>query len=136
MGKAAFARGSKRGSVVSKSLYARTGNVSKGGEVFGTSSQPSVPSNIPNSDSQGVPDASRDQMAALARSGNEAMMSTVVSTTLGEAAYGPKVASSVARTGGQVRLAPNQARNWAAPRDAAPKTSTQVLPATIPTKVV
>jgi hypothetical protein len=137
MGKSSFAR-SGSGSV-SKSVHARTGMINKsavGGEVFGTSAQPSVPSNIPGAGNQGVPPASADHLGEFSRKGNSEMQPTIVSAALGQATYGPKVVGSVAREGGQIKLAPGQFRAWSHPIDPTPKASTQVLSPVIPTKVV
>lgn len=130
MGRASFARSGA--GKISKSVYARSGNISK---QVTPSTQPSVPSNIPGAGPQGVPPAESDKMGEFARIGNDALRPTVVSAQTGLAAYGPAVAASVARTGGQVRLAPGQFGAWANPKDAAPKASAQPLPAEIPTRV-
>lgn len=113
----------------SLAAHARTGNVDK--MVTPPSPQPSVPSNIPGAGSQGVPPAEADQMGAFARRGNADMIPTVVNAQTGLATHGPAVVSSVARMGGQVRLAPGQFRAWAHPKDAAPAASSeQTKPAT------
>jgi hypothetical protein len=81
---------------VSKASRAREGDITKAvTELDKPSLQPKVPSNIPGSGVQGVPNAQT-----------------------GLASQGPAIASSVARMGGQVRLAPGQFRAWAHPRDA------------------
>jgi hypothetical protein len=84
----------------------------------------------------GVPPAEADQMGTFARSGNAAMIPTVVAAQTGLTQFGPAVVSSVARTGGQVRLAPGQFKAWANPQDPTPKASSQPLSPEIPTKVV
>lgn len=106
----------------SKSLadVARSGNVVMEKMVLPSTGQPSVPSNIPGAGPQGVPPAEADEMGAFARRGNADLIPTVVAAQTGLASHGPKVVSSVARMGGQVRLAPGQFRAWANPKDAAP----------------
>ena len=108
---------------MSKSQRAREGDVNK---QFTPTGQPRVPSNIPGSGPQGVPPAERDQMAAFARTGNADMIPKVVAAQTGEATHGPALAASLARMGGQVRLAPGQFRAWAHPQDPAPTASDQV----------
>lgn len=88
--------------------------------------QPSVASNIPGSGTQGVPPAEADEMGAFARRGNADMIPRIVAAQTGLATHGPAVVSSLARMGGQVRLAPGQFRAWAHPKDASPEASTQV----------
>lgn len=105
--------------------HARSGNVVVDKMVVAPSGQPSVSSNIPGAGPQGVPPAEADEMGAFARRGNAEMIPTVVSAQTGLATHGPKVVSSVARMGGQVRLAPGQFGAWANPKDAAPATQTQ-----------
>ncbi len=107
---------------------ARHGDVSVDKMVVKPTAQPSVPSNIPGAGPQGVPPAEADQMGAFARRGNADMTQTAVNAQTGLATIGPKVASSVARMGGQVRLAPGQIRAWAHPADPAPQASSQVAP--------
>ena len=100
-----------------------SGNVAKAHTARGTinkmvtkpEGQPSVPSNIPGAGSQGVPPAEADKMGALARGGNNAQSSTVIAVERGQSAYGPAVASSVARSGGQIGVAPGQFGVWARP---------------------
>lgn len=94
--------------------HARRGIVLK---AISPDQQPSVPSNIPGSDGQGVPDATRDEMGALARRGNVDMTPQVVGVQTGLGSYGPAVRSSLARMGGQVGLAPGQFGVWAHPKD-------------------
>lgn len=79
--------------------------------------QPSVSSNIPGSDAQGVPSATRDEMGALARRGNVDMTPQVVGAQTGLGTHGPAVRASLARMGGQVGLAPGQFGVWAHPKD-------------------
>jgi hypothetical protein len=102
---------------------ARSGNVDK--MVMPPTGQPSVPSNIPGAGPQGVPPAEADEMGAFARRGNADLIPTVVNAQTGLASHGPKVAASVARMGGQVRLAPGQFGAWANPQDPSPKSSDQ-----------
>ena len=109
MGKAGYAR---NGGHVSKAATAR-GEVNK--MLAKPEAQPSVPSNIPGAGPQGVPPAERDQMGVLAREGNNVMQNTVVAAQRGQLSYGPPVVGSVARTGGQVRVAPGQFGVWARP---------------------
>ena len=99
----------------SKSLgsYARTGMVLKVAPM----NQPRVASNIPSSDTQGVPDATRDQMGAFARRGNLDAKPKVVAAQTGLGTQGPAVRSSLARMGGQIGLAPGQFGVWAHPQD-------------------
>lgn len=93
------------------------------------SPQPAQASNIPGAGPQGVPPAEADQMGAFARRGNADMIPTAVAAQTGEATLGPAMAGSVARMGGQVRLAPGQIRAWAHPTDLQPSaTSEQVKP--------
>lgn len=99
---------------ISKALHAREGTISK---QFEPEKQPRVPSNIPGAGPQGVPPATVDQMGAFARSGNVALIPTIVNAQTGLATHGPALASSLARMGGQVRLAPGQFRAWAHPQD-------------------
>ena len=131
-GRASFARSG--GGNVSKSDRARSGDVQK--MVVTPVPQPAVPSNIPGAAAQGVPPAEADQMSVFARSGNAALIPTVVAAQMGLTQYGPVVVSSVARSGGQVRLAPGQFRAWANPKDPTPQASSQPLSPEIPTKVV
>jgi hypothetical protein len=79
--------------------------------------QPRVASNIPGSDSQGVPAATRDEMGAFARRGNLDNKPKVVAAQTGLGTQGPAVASSLARMGGQIGLAPGQFGVWAHPKD-------------------
>lgn len=79
--------------------------------------QPNVSSNIPGSDSQGVPAATRDELGALARRGNLDLTPQVVGAQTGLGTHGPAVRSSLARMGGQVGLAPGQFGVWAHPKD-------------------
>lgn len=102
---------------------ARSGNVDK--MVTPPSGQPSVPSNIPGAGPQGVPPAEADELGAFARRGNADMIPTVVSAQTGLATHGPAVRASLARMGGQVRLAPGQFGAWAHPQDPSPKSSDQ-----------
>jgi len=99
---------------VSKASRARQGDISK---QFEPSGQPSVSSNIPGAGPQGVPPATVDQMGAFARRGNMEMIPQVVNAQTGLATHGPAIVSSLARMGGQVRLAPGQFRAWAHPMD-------------------
>jgi len=131
-GRASFARSG--GGNVSKSDRARSGDVQK--MVVTPVGQPAVPSNIPGAAAQGVPPAEADQMGVFARSGNAALIPTVVAAQTGLTQYGPAVVGSIARTGGQVRLAPGQFRAWANPKDPTPQASSQPLSPEIPTKVV
>lgn len=108
MSKASHARSGSGG--ISKAHVAR-GTVQK--MVTKPAVQPSVPSNIPGSGPAGVPPAEADKMGELARQGNNAMASTVIAAQRGQTAYGPPVASSVARSGGQVGVAPGQFGAWA-----------------------
>jgi hypothetical protein len=93
--------------------YARTGMVLKVAPM----NQPRVASNIPSSDTQGVPDATRDQMGAFARRGNLDNKPKVVAAQTGLGTQGPAVRSSLARMGGQIGLAPGQFGVWAHPQD-------------------
>lgn len=79
--------------------------------------QPGVSSNIPGSATQGVPDATQDEMGALARRGNVDLTPQVVGAQTGLGTHGPAVRSSLARMGGQVGLAPGQFGVWAHPKD-------------------
>jgi len=110
MGKASLARSGSGN--VSKAAVAR-GSINK--MVTKPEAQPSVPSNIPGAAAQGVPPAEADKMGALARGGNNAQASTVIAAQRGQTSYGPPVASSVARSGGQVGVAPAQFGAWARP---------------------
>jgi len=110
MGKATIARGGT--GAVSKARKAR-GEISK--MVTKPADQPPVDSNIPNAGPAGVPPAEADKMADLARQGNNADARKVIAVERGETAYGPKVVSSVARSGGQVGVAPGQFGAWARP---------------------
>jgi len=130
MSKGSFARSGA--GKVSKSVYARSGNIQK--TVTPPAPQPSVSSNIPGSGPQGVPPATADKMGELARTGNANLRPTVVAAQTGLATYGPADRSSLARMGGQVRVAPGQFGAWAHPKDPTPKTSTQVLPPNVPSK--
>jgi hypothetical protein len=104
---------------ISKASRAREGDITKAvTELDKPSPQPKVPSNIPGSGPQGVPPASADKMGEFARTGNATMIPKIVNAQTGLASQGPAIASSVARMGGQVRLAPGQFRAWAHPRDA------------------
>jgi hypothetical protein len=105
---------SGQGGKVSKSTYAREGNIHK---QFTTTGQPRVSSDIPGSGPQGVPPAEADEMAAFARRGNVEMIPSVVSAQTGLSSHGPALVSSLARMGGQVKLAPGQFRAWAHPVD-------------------
>jgi hypothetical protein len=110
---------------MSKASLARSGmgRVSKSNVARGTvekmlakpAKQPSVPSNIPGAGPAGVPPAERDHMGDFSRKGNAQLIPTVISVMRGQEAYGPPVASSVARTGGQVRVSPGQFGAWARP---------------------
>jgi hypothetical protein len=100
---------------VSKALRAREGDITK---QFEPDKQPRVPSNIPGSGPQGVPPATADKMAEFARTGNMNLIPTIVNVQTGLATHGPAIVSSLARMGGQVRLAPGQFRVWAHPQDA------------------
>lgn len=93
--------------------YARTGMVLKVAPM----NQPRVASNIPSSDTQGVPDATRDQMGSFARRGNLDAKPKVVAAQTGLGTQGPAVRSSLARMGGQIGLAPGQFGVWAHPLD-------------------
>lgn len=99
---------------ISKASRAREGDIQK---QFTPTGQPRVSSDIPGAGPQGVPPAEADEMAAFARRGNVELIPTVVSVQTGLASHGPALASSLARMGGQVRLAPGQFRAWAQPRD-------------------
>lgn len=110
MSKASLARGGA--GAVSKAAYAR-GTINK--MVTKPEGQPSVPSNIPGAASQGVPPAEADRMGILARGGNNVTQNTVVGAARGQVTYGPKVAGSAARTGGQIGVAPAQFGAWAHP---------------------
>jgi hypothetical protein len=94
--------------------YARSGNVVL---KVAPMNQPRVASNIPGSDSQGVPAATRDEMGAFARRGNLDNKPKVVAAQTGLGTQGPAVASSLARMGGQIGLAPGQFGVWAHPTD-------------------
>jgi len=111
------------GGKVSKAQRAREGDVQK---QYTPTGQPKVPSNIPGSGPQGVPPASRDKMGEFARTGNVQLIPRVVAAQTGLGTQGPKVVSSLARMGGQVRLAPGQFGVWAHPQDPTPKASDQV----------
>jgi len=113
MAKGSYARSG--GGRVSKSSRARSGDVNK-----------AVPAVLPDaaSSGQGVPSAMQG-MGSFARGGNENMIPTAVAVQTGLASIGPERAASVARSGGQVRLAPGQVRAWAHPRDPSPKASPQ-----------
>ena len=111
MGRASYAR-SGVGANISKAAVAR-GTIEK--MVVKPASQPSVSSNIPGSGPQGVPSADKADMGELSRSGKNIDPKTVVAAQRGQIAYGPAVVSSVARTGGQVRVAPGQFGVWARP---------------------
>lgn len=110
MSKASLARSG--GGNVSKAAQAR-GEVSK--MVVKPEGQPSVPSNIPGAGSAGVPPAEADKMGQFARNGNYSLVNTVVAAERGQTAYGPPVAGSVARSGGQIGVAPGQFGAWARP---------------------
>lgn len=110
MSKASLARGGTGG--VSKSAQAR-GEVNK--MVVKPEGQPSVPSNIPGAASQGVPPAEADKMGQFAREGNYALSDTAIAAERGQTSYGPPVAGSVARSGGQIGVAPGQFGAWARP---------------------
>jgi len=111
MGNASFARSG--GGKVSKAAYARAGTIEK--MVVKPAVQPSVSSNIPGATSAGVPPADKADMGDMARQGKNIESTTVVAAQRGQIAYGPPVVSSVARTGGQVRVAPGQFGVWARP---------------------
>lgn len=113
MAKANVAR-SGSGSTVSKSLHARSGDIAK--MVVTPDKQPGASSNIPGSDSRGVPPAEADKMGAFARTGNEDLVSTIVAMQRGMTSFGPATAAAVARQGGQVSLSPGQVNAWANPR--------------------
>jgi hypothetical protein len=98
----------------SLAVHARAGIVLK---QIAPDKQPSVPSNIPGSDSQGVPGAERDEMGALARSGNVDQAPKVVAAQTGLGSHGPAIRSSLARMGGQIGLSPGQFGAWAHPMD-------------------
>lgn len=98
---------------VSKGALARAGTIRK--MVTEPSDQPSVPSNIPGAGPQGVPPVEAGDEAAFTREGNVEMRQTAVEVARGMTQYGPAVASSVARTGGQVNLSPGQIGAWANP---------------------
>jgi hypothetical protein len=110
--------------------YARSGQVSKQAEgaLFEPSPQPRVASDIPGAGPQGVPPAERDELGAFARRGNADMIPQAVAMQTGLASHGPAVAASVARMGGQVRLAPGQFGAWAHPLDPAPKATSDQAP--------
>lgn len=110
MSKAGFARSG--GGNVSKAAHAR-GEINK--MVTKPEGQPSVPSNIPGSGPAGVPPAEADKMGQFAREGNYGLIRTEVAAQRGQTAYGPPVASSVARSGGQIGVAPGQFGVWARP---------------------
>jgi|GEM_PF-3501384 len=104
---------------ISKASRAREGDITKTvTDLDKPSPQPKVPSNIPGSGVQGVPPASADKMGEFARTGNANLIPTIVNAQTGLATHGPAIVSSVARMGGQVKLAPGQFRAWAHPRDA------------------
>jgi len=110
MGNATLARsGSGK---VCKAAHAR-GEINK--MVVKPEQQPAVPSNIPGAASQGVPPAEADRMGEFSRQGNYSMIRTVIAAQTGQTAYGPPVVSSIARSGGQVRVAPGQFGVWARP---------------------
>jgi hypothetical protein len=113
MSLAGYARSGQSGNI-SKSGRARTGDVEK--QIVPTP-QPRVPSNIPGAGVQGVPPAEADELGAFARRGNVEMQPRIVSAQTGLATHGPAVMSSLARMGGQVKLAPGQFGAWAHPRD-------------------
>jgi len=79
--------------------------------------QPRVASDIPGAGPQGVPPAEADELAAFARRGNLDMKPQAVSAQTGLSSHGPAVRASLARMGGQVRLAPGQFGVWAHPMD-------------------
>lgn len=115
MRKASYARSG--GGKVSKSALARNGMINKviGDPLYTPEEQPEVASQgIPEAGPQGVPDAiDGPSMAEFTRDGNEELRNVVVAAARGEQAYGPSIVSSVARTGGQVRVAPSQFGVWA-----------------------
>ena len=131
MSKAGFARSGS--GAVSKAARARGGDIRK---QYSPTPQPAVPSNIPGAGPAGVPPAVQDRMGEFARSGNPEMRPTVTAAQMGLVQYGPAAVSSIARTGGQVRLAPGQFRAWANPKDPTPQESQQPLPPQIPTRAV
>jgi len=104
---------------VAKSLRARSGDIQK------AEKHESLPD--AGKAGSGVASAMRG-MGTFARSGNENMIPTAVAIQTGLASIGPSEVGPVARTGGQVRLAPGQIRAWAHPQDPKPKASTQVNP--------
>lgn len=79
--------------------------------------QPRVSSDIPGAGPQGVPPAEADELGAFARRGNQDMKPKIVSIQTGLSSHGPAVRASLARMGGQVRLAPGQFGAWAHPMD-------------------
>jgi hypothetical protein len=83
--------------------------------VVKPAAQPSVPSNIPGAAAQGVPPAEADRMGEFSRGGNYGLINTVLAAQTGMTAYGPAVVSSVARSGGQIGVAPGQFGAWAHP---------------------
>ena len=93
--------------------YARSGMIFKVAPL----NQARVASNIPGSDAQGVPAATRDHMGDFARRGNLDAQPKVVAAQTGLGTQGPAVASSLARMGGQIGLAPGQFGVWAHPQD-------------------
>jgi len=115
MGKATVARSGRISKAVGR---ARNGDANITKAVFGVDPQPSVPANgIPAADSQGVPSAETGpSMAAFTREGNQELVPTIIASARGQKTYGPKTVSSVARTGGQVRVAPGQFGAWAQQR--------------------
>jgi len=110
MSKASLARSG--GGKVSKAAQAR-GEVTK--MVVKPEGQPAVPSNIPGSGPAGVPPAEADKMGEFARQGNYSLVNTAIAAERGQTAYGPPVAGSVARSGGQIGVAPGQFGAWARP---------------------
>jgi len=104
---------------VSKSTRARSGDIQKADQH---DSLPDAGKSGP-----GVPSA-MSGMGTFARNGNESMIPTAVAIQTGLASLGPVEVGPIARTGGQVRLAPGQIKAWAHPKDSAPKESTQVNP--------
>jgi hypothetical protein len=111
MSRASYAR-SGVGSSVSKAAVAR-GTIEK--MIVKPAAQPSVSSNIPGAGPQGVPPADKADMGTMSREGKNIASQTVVAAQRGQIAYGPPVAGSVARMGGQVRVAPGQFGVWAHP---------------------
>ena len=114
MSKAAHARSGGGKVSIAKAAREGQGTISK--MIVEPAEQPAVPSNIPGSDSSGVPPASPSDLAAFTRTGADVgIRRKTVAAMRGQLNYGPDLASSVARTGGQVQVAPGQFGVWSRP---------------------